>query len=792
MGCSKLLTNSFFSIRFFSLFLGLIVFSVLFLFSLFTDIPENLETRIIDLHFTLKQNLTQRSDQENVIREQRSHKVSRDILIIGIDSRTLDVFGRWPFPRSTHADLLNSFSRIKEQNDRESIVLLDILINEVADRAFEDAILIDTIEDHGRVALQTQIHGLPFSTAREEEYAARFDALLDNYGEIHNVQGDLSHVIPYYGIESPLVPYGEKIHAYGHASYREDRDKVYRRQQLVTRYSRKTGEISFSNEPVPDIDFNGRGHLGWTDKNGRNHMVEFPVTQDQIVSLHRNLLENGIPRIDNSGNSSWIVSIYQDHFIPAITLSLALHYFNKTLDDLDVQYGSHIRINNPMSWNSEEETWELYSIPVGFGSRRRMQVLNEITIPIDENGNMLINFMGFRSSSDPSGVQTFPVRSYAAYANNVRSSDPETWPKTKKLNNKIVMVGAFTSGMADDEKNTPLGLMFGVEVHANALNTIVMNNFIRQIPAWANNTIMLILILFFAWLTSRMKNIGWSIAVLLSFILISFLAVTLVFEYRNTALNWANPISGILLTYLAVVLYRVLSAERDKKQIENVFGQFISPAIVEELTNSLPELGGEDVDVTVFFSDIRAFSQISEKLSAQELVMLLNDYLTDMTNSLVNDFYGTLDKYIGDAIMAFWGAPRAQEDHAVRACRCAIMQIFLLGKLNERIQMESGEDGLTLDIGIGLNSGTCMVGYMGSEGRKNYTAIGDTVNLASRLEGVNKVYGTNIIISEDTWTRIKHEPFIARELDEIRVKGRSTPVTIYELLDYDGDLLSGM
>ncbi len=792
MGSSKLLTNSFFSIRFFSLFQGLIVFSVLFLFNHFTDIPENLETRIIDLHFTLKQSLTQRSDQENVIREQRSHKISRDILIIGIDSRTLDVFGRWPFARSTHADLLKSFSRIKKQEDRESIVLLDILINEVADRAFEDAILLDTMEDHGRVALQTQLHGLPFSTGREEEHAARFDALLENYGEIRHVQGDLSRVIPYYGIESPLVPYGEKIHAYGHASYREDKDKVYRRQQLVARYSRKIGEIPFGNEPVPDIDFNGRGHLGWIDKNGRNHTVEFPVTEEQIVSLHRNLLENGIPRIDNSGNNSWIVSIYQDHFIPAVTLSLALHYFNKTLDDLDVQYGSHIRINNPMNWNSETETWEPYTIPVGFGSRRRMQVLNEITIPIDENGNMRINFMGLRSSSDPGGVQTFPVRSYAAYAKNIRGSDPETWSETKKLNNKILMVGAFTSGMADDEKITPLGLMFGVEVHANALNTIIMNNFIRQIPAWANNVIMLVLILFFAWLTSRMKNIGWSVAVLLSFILISFLAVTLLFEYRNTALDWANPVFGVLLTYLAVVLYRVLSAERDKKQIENVFGQFISPAIVEELTNSLPELGGEDVDVTVFFSDIRAFSRISERLSAQELVMLLNDYLTDMTDNLVNDFHGTLDKYIGDAIMAFWGAPRSQDDHAVRACRCAVMQIYLLDKLNERIQVERGEDSLTIDIGIGLNSGTCMVGYMGSEGRKNYTAMGDTVNLASRLEGVNKVYGTSIIISEDTWTRIKHEPFIARELDEIRVKGRSNPVTIYELLDYDGDLLSGM
>lgn len=771
--------------------LGLLIFAIFFLLGVFTDVPENLETGVLDLHFILKNSLARRSDQENVIREQRSQKISKDILIVGIDPRTLDTFGRWPFARSYHADILNSFTRIQEQNDRESVILLDILFNDVADRAFEDVVFLDAIKENGRVTLQTQLHGLSLAPSREEEYGLRLATLLENFGEIHNVQGDLAKVTPYYGIESPLIPYGKAIKAYGHASYKEDYDKIYRRQQIVARHGRKVGEIPLKElKTGTEFNLSGRGHLGWLGRQGEINTMELPLTEEKLAALHRDLVRDGVPRIDNSGNASWYVSIYQDYYIPAITLTLALQYFNRSLDDVEVHYGSHIRIPNPMRWNADIGRWEPYAVPVGSENRRRMQELNEVEIPIDENGNMRINFMGQRSSSDPGGIQTYPVRSYAAYAQSVRGSDPQTWPKTKKLGGKILMVGAFTVGMADDEKTTPLGLMFGVEIHANALNTIIMNNFIRQPGAWVNPLIMLGAIVFFAFLTSRMKSIGWSVVILLIFILTSFLAVTSIFDYRNLLLNWATPTLGILSTYLIVVLYRVLTAERDKKQIKNVFGQFISPAVVDDLSESPPELGGENVDVTVFFSDIREFSRISERLSVQELVILLNDYLTDMTNSLVNDFHGTLDKYIGDAIMAFWGAPRPQEDHAVQACKCAIMQIRILERLNERLKADLGQDAQTLKIGIGLNSGQCMVGYMGSEGRKNYTAMGDNVNLASRLEGVNKIYKTHILISEDTWDRVKHEPFIVRELDVIRVKGRSNPVSIYELLDYDGELES--
>lgn len=751
-----------------------------------TVLLDNLEAKVTDFHFNLKQSLVRSSNQENVISERRSSKISRDIVLFGIDNRTLDAFGRWPFPRSTHAKLLTSLTRIQKQNDRESAILLDILFNDIADNASEDIIFINSIKENGRVLLQNQLFAQPFTDDRNKDSIQRFSTLLENYGELTNIEGNLENVSAYYGLESPLSPYGKAITAYGHASFRADRDAIYRRQQLVARYGEKVGELPWEELEV-GFNFKGfsskeRGHLGWIDKGGFINSVELPLSEESYKTLESKIFKDGVPRIDKTGNMQWYLSIYKDHYIPAIPLSLALQYFNKSLDDVEVVYGSHIRIPNPTHWNPETGSWEPYSV----GNRP----LNEIRIPIDDNGNMQINFMGQRSSADPRGMQTFPVRSYSAYAQNIQNLDPATWPKTKKLGGKVIMVGAFTSGMADDEKNTPLGLMFGVEMHANALNTILMNNFIIEAPEWVNALSMFVLLLGIAILTSRIKSIGWSAFILVLFTISSFIAVSFIFEYMNILFDWVSPILGLFITYISVVIYRVFTAERDKKLIKDVFGQFISPTIVDELSETPPELGGEDVDVTMFFSDIRGFSRISERLSAQELVHLLNEYLTDMTNNLVNDFNGTLDKYIGDAIMAFWGAPRIQEDHAVRACKCAIMQTRLLENLNTRLKAQSGDLAQTLSIGIGLNSGTCMVGYMGSEGRKNYTAMGDTVNLASRLEGVNKTYKTSIIISEDTRKRVKHEPFIVRELDEIYVKGRTKPVGIYELLDYEGDILS--
>jgi adenylate cyclase len=201
---------------------------------------------------------------------------------------------------------------------------------------------------------------------------------------------------------------------------------------------------------------------------------------------------------------------------------------------------------------------------------------------------------------------------------------------------------------------------------------------------------------------------------------------------------------------------------------------------VDELLKNpkMVRLGGEKNILSVLFSDIRGFTSISEKMTAELLVEHLNEYLQAMTD-IVIESDGTLDKYVGDEIMAFWGAPIPQEDHALRTCRAAVKMIDVLNELNVNWTALGKPK---LDIGIGINTGEMVVGNMGSASRMNYTLMGDNVNLGARLEGTNKVYGTKIIISEFTYEHVK-DHVIARELDLIRVKGKALPVKIYELID---------
>jgi adenylate cyclase len=240
---------------------------------------------------------------------------------------------------------------------------------------------------------------------------------------------------------------------------------------------------------------------------------------------------------------------------------------------------------------------------------------------------------------------------------------------------------------------------------------------------------------------------------------------------------YSSLLTGILLTYLVVVAYRALTEEREKRKTRAIFSKYVSPDVVSQLLLHPPELGGVDKELTVLFSDIRGFTSLSEGMTPQELVNHLNLYLTAMTD-IIHEYKGTLDKYVGDEIMCFWGAPLEQPDHAVLAAKCALRMMEVLKQMNE-----DWPEGRKINIGIGLNSGVMTVGNMGSQGRMNYTLMGDNVNLGARLEGTNKEYLTNIIISENTFNYLEGQA-VVRELDNIRVKGKNKPVLIYELIDF--------
>ncbi len=783
--------------KYFGLVIGLAVFGLLCYLSYGTVIVQGIEQKVLDFNFRFKNTITARLVQQGVSSTEQNPRISPDIRIIAIDDKSLNRFGKWPFPRYRHADLIDSFSRIKDQDERERSLFLDIFFIEPDKEAENDARLVAAIKNSGRVFLETVMEVEENTPGTEEEYFARQEILEQRFGTLTNIKGDWTKVTNFSGVLSPLKPYARAAYGYGNPSFVSDSDQVYRKQPLIGKLARLLKEIPLGELTVDEpIDRAAFERLAWLDKDSIMHDVKYPLTSEVIAELVREMEKNAPPLAeDTDGDNTpdkftYVVRKYVDSFIPAIPLALALDYFNKKMSDVEVVLGEYIRIPSPQQLNPETREWEPYKrmtvapqydaegVVVKEG---RYDEIPEILIPIDKNGLMLLNFMGDPSSANPDGYQTFPIRSYSGYAGSPPSPDPEKWPRTKAVDNDILMVGIFAQGLAQDQKPTPFGLMYGVEIHATALNTILMGNFLKPVETWVSILILFGVIMVTALIVSRLSTIGSLIATVIA-IFVYFFAVLLIFELNNYVLTLSAPVVGCFFCFLAVVAYRTMTEERDKRKIKDMFSRYVSPSVVTEILSNPPELGGVDKNLTVFFSDIRGFTTLSESLTPQELVNHLNAYLTAMTDILL-DYQGTLDKYIGDAIMGFWGAPLPQPDHALLACKCALKQIEVLSQLNEVWPPEK-----RIAIGIGLNSGIMTVGNMGSLGRMNYTLTGDNVNLGARLEGTNKTYSTEIILSEFTYELVK-DKVVARELDNIRVKGKNQPVIIYELIDVIGGLL---
>ena len=757
-----------------------------------TGIIHPLELKTLDKHFTLKLSTRGRTLQEGSVYAEKSLKVSEDIMIVGIDFNTLSNYGKWPFPRWRHADLINAFSRIQDQTQRESSLFLDIFLVDKDPNPADDDVLLKSMKASKKVYLETILSYDNDTSAFADEMSAREKKLFDSLGTIKKVSGPWKDMDSYLSSEPPLPMYIEATAGYGHANFSPDPDQIYRHQPMVAKASTIIEEIKFDDlKPGYKVDEANYERLAWLDKNGLYHTIPMPITERSLASLKRTLEKNAPAKIEDTDGdgtpdaSYFVLRHFMDRFIPSITLSLALDYFGKTFDDIDVVIGDHVRIPSPTKYNpdtGEREPYQIQVTPDEFDAdgnlvkEGKRRVVPYIDIPINEQGNMLVNFMGYPSSDSPDGPQTFPVRSYSSYASKAPASeDSSTWRRTIAAPNKIIMVGAFAKGMAADEKPTPLGLMYGIELHANALNTILMDNFIKPAPVWMDLAVLALLVLIVAFMSSRLSTL---ISFFGTLLLVAgyFVGVTTVFDTQSLLINFTVPAISMIFTFIAIVVYRAMTEEKDKKRIRDTFGKYVSPKVVEQLTENPPELGGVDRELTVFFSDIRGFTEKSESMSSQELVNYLNIYLTAMTNTVV-EYYGTLDKYIGDAVMGFWGAPVPQPDHALLACKCALRQMERLAELNEKWPPER-----RIDIGIGINTGIMTVGNMGSPMRMNYTLIGDNVNLASRLEGTNKTYGTNIIMSEYTYGLVK-DKVLVRELDNIRVKGKNKSVLIYELID---------
>ena len=425
---------------------------------------------------------------------------------------------------------------------------------------------------------------------------------------------------------------------------------------------------------------------------------------------------------------------------PSLSLAMVLYLFDIQQDQIAIKPGESVQLNI----QTEQGT----------------SLLN---IPIDDKGQMLINYSGT--------YQTFRYISF--YDVYTRRVPPEFFT------DKIVLIGASAPGL-QDIRTVPFQQVFpGVEIHANIIYNILNQDFIHQKSKSISCLILVLLCLIIAIISSFSKmliNIPFLLIVAVGFIYATFYA----FSVNDLWIENVRPFIGIVMSQVAVLGYKYFSEMKDKKRIKSMFQNYVSPSVVNELLHNpdMLKLGGERKIATSFFSDIKNFTTCSENLEPEKLVAYLNEYLSALTDIILK-YEGYLDKYEGDAIVAVFGIPVDQPDHALRACLAAIDIQDRLIRLRKRWKKQGKP---LFETRIGINSGPMIAGNIGGKNRFDYTAIGDSVNLASRLEGVNKVYETSIIISEATFRNVfKH--IWCRELDFIRVKGKSKPVRIYEIID---------
>ncbi len=358
-----------------------------------------------------------------------------------------------------------------------------------------------------------------------------------------------------------------------------------------------------------------------------------------------------------------------------------------------------------------------------------------------------------------------------------------------KLKDKIVLIGSTMSELHDNFP-TPFLVqqadsgqearieMPGVEVHANALQTVLDRNFIRAIPSWMMLFINIVLALFLLFFIKRLHTM-LSLVAMVVLIFVYFGINFLLFAHNNVLVPVVMPTLVIFLTFISQTSYDYWLTQREKKMLRGVFAHYVPEKVIQEIIDH-PEklsLGGEERIVTVLFSDVAGFTTLSEKMSPKELVALLNEYLTAMTDIILKHD-GIIDKFEGDAIMAEFGVPVFYESHAKDACSAALEMQTKLKELRHKWRKEGKPE---LHARIGINTGEMIVGNMGSNTVFDYTVIGDHVNLGSRLEGANKAYQTNIMVSGFTHEAVKDD-FVFRALDLIRVKGKEKPVQVYELI----------
>jgi adenylate cyclase len=647
------------------------------------------------------------------------------IVIVAIDQRSQEVLGKWPFSRKYFARMLDAL-----HDDGAKVVTFDITFDKPDVTAAPVRELSTKIaERKGRgEKIDPLIEAQIREVAREYDADAQFGESLRRVGPVvlgnFYLSADELHGID----DATLDKYAEMVQWY-----------ALNRRALRA----ETGKQDFRTL-LENYEFHGM--------------------------LFNATIAN-IPELADAGNSN--------------SEQTAVGFFNAASDtDGVLRRGSLVlpfgRSKDPndldLYGSMEVQTLRLYyglkpediTVEYLFDGIDSIKFGDKLLVRPDWLGRILVNYRGPR--------ETFPYYSIADVV-------------TKKFaagtfRDKIVIVGASATGIADLRTPPYGGITYpGVELHANVIDNLLNRR--ALVRGFHQEMFDLALVVILG------LPLGFALALMPSrwmWLGAALVAPLIALDYqaflRGYWLNFTIPAFTLSANVLLVSLYRALVEEKEKRRVRTAFGQYLSPEVVRRLLVNPQLVEPRKTEITVMFSDIRGFTTISEKLDAQELAVFLNQYLSDMTK-IVFERQGTLDKYIGDAVMAFWGAPFEVENHAHLACHTALEMMARIRQMQKKWEAEGRPH---LDIGIGLNTGVASVGNMGSSLRYGYTALGDSVNLSSRLEGLNKDYGTHILVNETTFLAAKDSGLAFRELDLIRVKGKLQPVTIYELVGLSAGL----
>ncbi len=778
--------------------IAVISFFVILLFS-FTGAYNLFEYKLYDLRFGIKPTISEwdalaflNVDESSIINigeypwPRREYSKGLDVLMeVGIKQIAFDFEFLDDTPKKINENIYKTLSiKLEKMGRIDKNELAGIVLD-------DDEILSSGIENAKRVFLPYHFKKETLERHVSEDYKRELEEARRIFIEKASVKIPDEKLERYRGLVDPervgtAIPIPKLVkaaHGFGFVDRDPDIDGIERRIRLVRSFQ---GRLYFQMGLVMLMDICSVKKEDVNVEPGDHIVLKGainPINYEKS-DLEIPIDENGMIYINWAGPGPLEESFHHISFYALIEYPMVKNEVHDFFDEQEMASGSRER--SALYGELEENYREFNDTDDLSIKKERWQRISELRKKIRaiEEGykKPLIEDIAKIQAELQKGENAQLEDALSNYRNYITAIDIVL--KVESLHDKIALIGLTATGTQDLGAIPTHHEYMMVGTWHNIINTILNKAFITRTSMVANYIIMLILALMMGYIIQRLSAKRSMILIVASLIMINLINIGL-FSLFNIWFDQLGTTLSIFLPSALIASVKFMKEESQKRYIKNAFSRYLAPGVIDQIIENPDalELGGENREISIFFSDVAKFSTISEKLTPPQLVALLNEYLSAMTDIILS-YNGTIDKYEGDAIMAFYGAPYSYEDHALKCCLAAIDMKRRLREMQETWR-KAGKDELF--VRMGMNTGDAVVGNMGSQTRMDYTAMGDSVNLASRLEGANKFYGTYAMISESTY-EVAKDHIEARKLDTIRVVGKTEPIVIYELLGNKGTL----